>query len=100
MFLTPGIPVTYPRCAVQILQCLFDPVEGISSFQSTPTSVLELTSLPQVVFDLTYLFLILKEEARGFAVARNLGGEGQVTDALERRFESVEVVSAILVTSW
>ena len=29
-------------------------------------------------------------------VARNLGGEGQVTDMLESRFESVEVVSAEL----
>ena len=38
----------------------------------------------------------MEEEAGGFAIARNLGGEGQVTDMLEGRFESVEVVSAKL----
>ena len=45
-----------------------------------------------------YFFLILEEEARGFAVVRNLGGEGQVTDVFECGFEPVEVVSTELET--
>ena len=40
----------------------------------------------------------MEEEAGGFAVARNLGGEGQVTDVFEGGFKSVEVVSAELET--
>ena len=51
-----------------------------------------------MVFVFAYFLLVLEEEAGGFAVARNLGGEGQVTDVFERRFELVEVVSAVLET--
>ena len=52
--------------------------------------------MPQVLFDFAYLLLVLEEETRGLAVARDLGSEGQVTNVFERRFEPIEVVSAIL----
>ena len=63
-----------------------------------PACVLELAGLPHAVFDLAYFFLILEEEARGFAVARNLSGEGQITNMFKCRIEPVEVVSAELET--
>ena len=63
-----------------------------------PTGVFELAGLPKSFFDFTYLFLILEEEVGGFAVARDLGGKGQIPDVFERRFEPVEVVSAVLET--
>ena len=49
-------------------------------------------------FDLANFFLELEEEVRGFAVARNLSGEGQITNMFERGFEPIEVVSAELET--
>ena len=75
MFLKPSISVTYPQPAVQIHQCLFNPMQRVSSFKSTSTGVLELASLPQMFFNLAYFFLVLEEEAGGFAVVRNLSGE-------------------------
>ena len=54
--------------------------------------------MPHAVFNFAYFFLVLEEEARGFAVARNLSGEGQITDMFKCRFEPVEVVSAKLET--
>ena len=95
-FLMPSVSMMYPRPVIQVHQCLFNPVQCVSSFQSMPTGVFELASLPQTFFDFAYFFLILEEEAGGFAVARDLSGEGQVADMLKRRFESVEVVSAEL----
>ena len=74
-FLTPSITVTYPRPTIQIHQRLFNPMQSISPFKSASTGILELASLPHAIFEFTYFFLILEEEARGFAVARNLGGE-------------------------
>ena len=63
-----------------------------------PTCVFELAGFPHAHFDLMYFFLVLEEEAGGFAVARNLGGEGQVTNVFERRFELVEIISTVLET--
>ena len=63
-----------------------------------PTRVFELASFPHAHFDLAYLFLVLEEEAKGFAVACNLSGEGQVTDMFECGLEPVKVVSAELET--
>ena len=40
----------------------------------------------------------MEEEVRGFAVARDLGGEGQIPDVFECGFEPIEVVSAELET--
>ena len=98
MFRTPGVSVTYPRYPVQVHQCLFNPVQSISSFQPAPTGVLKLAGLPHAFFDLAYLFLELEEEAGGFAVARNLSSERQITNMLKGRLELVEVVNAELET--
>ena len=59
-----------------------------------PTCVFELASLPHAVFNLSYFFLVLEEEARGLAVVRTLGGEGQIPNTFECGFEPVEVVSS------
>ena len=73
-------------------------MQRIGALKPTPTGVLELAGLPKSFFDLAYFFLILEEEAGGFAVARDLGGKGQIPNVFERRFEPVEVVSAELET--
>ena len=69
-------------------------MQRIGTFKPTPTSVFELASLPKSFFDFAYFLLVLEEEARGFAVARNLGSEGQIPNVFECGFEPVEVVSA------
>ena len=73
-------------------------MQRIGALKPTPTGVFELAGLPKSFFDFAYFFLILEEEARGFAVACDLGGKGQIPDVFERRFELVEVVSAKLET--
>ena len=71
-------------------------MQCVSSLQPASTCVFKLASFPHVYFDLAYFFLILEEEARSLVVARNLSGEGQVSDMFECRFEPIEVVSAKL----
>ena len=78
-FLASSVSVTYPRPAIQMPACIF-----------------ELASFPQACFDFAYLFLILEKQARGLAVARNLSGEGQVTNMFECGLEPVKVVRAEL----
>ena len=69
-------------------------MQCVGTFKPAPASVFKLAGLPKSFFDFAYFFLVLEEEARGFAVARNLGGEGQVPDVVECGFEPVEIVSA------
>ena len=96
MFLLSRIPVTHPQSAIQVHQRLFNPMQCVSSFQSASTGIFELASFPHVYFDLAYFFLELEEEVRGFTKPCDLGGEGQVADVFESRFELIEVVSAKL----
>ena len=97
-FLTPCVSVMYLQPAIQVYQCLFNPIQRIGSLQPAPTGVLELASFPHVYFDLVYFFLELEEEARGFTVAHDLSGERQITDMFKYGFETIKVVSAELET--
>ena len=92
------ISMTYPRPVTQVHQCLFDPVQCVSTFQPTPTCVFELASFPHVYFNLAYFFLVLEEEARGLAVVHDLSSEGQIANMFECGLEPVEVISTKLET--
>ena len=71
-------------------------MQCVSPFKPAPTDILKLAGLPEAFFNLTYFFLVLEEEVRGFAVAHNLSGEQQVTDMVKGRLKPVEIVSAVL----
>ena len=65
--------VLYYWPAIQLHQCLFNPVQRVSAFQPVPTGVFELASIPHVFLKFAYVFLVLEEEAGGFVETCNLG---------------------------
>ena len=61
--------------AVQFFCCCFDPIQRVSSFQPTSTSVLELPSLPHAYFNFVDLLLINEEEGGHLTEMCDLSGE-------------------------
>ena len=83
---------------IQLLCCCFNPVQRVSTFQPTGTSVLKLSCRPHMLFNFVDLLLIDKEEAGRLLETRDLGGEREVMDVLQRVVEPRPLVSTILET--
>ena len=84
--------------AIQFFHCCFDPIQRVSSFQPTGTSVSELSSLPHALFNFADLFLIYKEEARRLAKACDCSGEQEVVNVFQHVVKPHSLISTILET--